>query len=40
LLGQSGELTQTADDVGAEALSCAHDILTGITLRTDRIYIE
>lgn len=40
LVGKSGELIQTADDVGAEAFSCAHDILTGITPRTDRIYID
>lgn len=38
LIGRSGELVQTADDVACEASTCAHEILSRIAARVDREY--
>ena len=39
LIGSDGELTQTADDVAAEAGSCMHEIMSRIGTRVERVYV-
>ena len=39
LIGRDGELTQTADDVAAEAGSCMHEIMSRIGTRVERVYV-
>lgn len=40
LIGQSGGLCQTADDLGEQSLSCMHEILSRMSLRLQRLYYK
>lgn len=40
IIGQSGELLQTADDLGEQSLSCMHEILSRMSLRLQRLYYK
>lgn len=40
LIGQSGVISQTADDVGDQAGTISYDVLTGLLPRVPRVYVE
>lgn len=40
ILGEDGPLSQTADDLGREANSCMHEILSRLGPRLQRLYLE
>ena len=40
IIGRSGDIIQTADDLAAEAGTCMHDILSSIQARVKRVYLE
>ena len=40
IIGSEGELCQTADDLGEQAGSCMHEILSRLSLRLQRIYFK
>jgi alanine racemase len=40
LIGRSGDVVQSADDVGDQAGTIAYDILTGLLPRVPRVYVQ
>lgn len=40
IIGESGSLCQTADDLAAQCQSCMHEIMSRLSLRLQRIYLK